>query len=346
MKDWKNFTINKDTPILKALEIINSASTQICLVIDEDQRLVGAITDGDIRRGLLRGVQLNEQAEKVMNSQPIVVGSNVSSKEIYRLMNEKKIRQIPVLDSFKRVIDVVTLDKLLEIKQKDNHVILMAGGLGTRLASLTQNCPKPMLKVGEKPILERILKQFTEQGFVNFHFSVNYMAEIIENYFEGGDKFSCKINYLRENKRLGTAGPLSLLSSANDKPVIVMNGDLLTHVDFDELLNFHSEKSADITVCVREYEFQVPFGVIEIEDSLATSFKEKPSYSFKVNAGIYVIESSLFKLIPKDEYYDMSTFLHQLLELKKKIACFPILKEWIDVGREDDFRSAQKAFSE
>ena len=218
-------------------------------------------------------------------------------------------------------------------------VILMAGGLGSRLAPLTDSCPKPLLKVGNQPVLETLIENFLENGFHHFLISVNFQSEMIENYFQDGRQWGASIKYLREKKPLGTAGALGLLEEIPEQPLIVMNGDLLTKLNFRGLLEFHEEHDAPITMCVREYDFQIPYGVVKLDGSYASALEEKPVHKFFVNAGVYVINQEILTSIPKNQYYNMTDLITPLLE-KKKVASFPIHEYWIDIGKVEDLRQA------
>jgi NDP-sugar pyrophosphorylase family protein len=220
----------------------------------------------------------------------------------------------------------------------------MAGGLGTRLRPLTDDIPKPLLKVGNKPILETIIRNFAEHGFVNITISLNYKGDMIKDYFGDGSDFGVNIDYVEENKRLGTAGALSLLKENPHEPFFVMNGDLLTDVNFSHLLDFHSFGNSTATMCVREYEYQVPYGVIQTKDSDITSIVEKPIQKFFVNAGIYVLSPSVFNDIPENEFFDMPTLFNILIEKQKKVSSFPIHEYWLDIGRMSDFEQAQSEY--
>jgi dTDP-glucose pyrophosphorylase len=340
MMDWKQICVSPSSPILQVLEVIDSGALQIALVVDREDVLLGTVTDGDIRRGLLRGERLDSPVSSVMNPNPIVASSRDGRQKIYAMMRNKKLRQIPILDDRGRVIKVELLENLMEISRRSNWVVLMAGGLGTRLSPLTDECPKPLLKVGTKPILEIILENFIELGFYRFYLTVNYKAEMIMDYFGDGSKWGVEIRYIRETMRMGTAGSLSLLEETPTEPMIVMNGDLLTKVNFQQLLDYHIEHQAVATMCVREYEFQVPYGVVQVEGHRLESIKEKPVQRFFISGGIYVIDPKALAYIPKKTFYDMPSLFEKLLEERLDTAVFPIREYWIDIGRMDDFQRA------
>lgn len=344
MKDWKNVLVSSDTTIKEAIRIIDQGALKIALVVDEGQRLVGTVSDGDIRRGILKGCSLEERVQKVMNSTPTVVGQNEGREKILVLMRQKQIYQIPVVDGAGRLVGLEIIDTLLAPPRRDNLVVLMAGGLGSRLKQLTTDIPKPLLKVGDKPILETILLNFIEHGFRRFYVSVNYRAEMIETYFGDGSRWGVEIDYLREDRKLGTAGALGLLPERPTEPVLVMNADLLTKVNFQQLLDFHLEHKAIATMCVREYDFQVPYGVVKLDQHRITSIEEKPVQRFFVNAGIYVLQPEVLDQIPDGLPLDMPPLFDKLLELEKETAVFPVREYWIDIGRVSDFERANGEF--
>lgn len=346
MKKWQQTLLNVNMTILEVLEIIDRSSLQIGIVIDENQCLLGTVTDGDIRRGLLKGLRLDENIAVVMNKKPFVVVKGFNEKELAQRMVRALLRQVPVVDQDKKICDIFFLEDYLRGYYHDNYVVIMAGGLGTRLGELTANCPKPLLSIGGKPVLETIIDNFKENGFNKFILAVNYKADMIEDYFGDGIKHGVEINYLKENKRLGTAGPLSLFVPQNDQPIMVMNGDLLTKLDFKVLLDTHNKSGASATMCVREYSLQVPYGVVNAEDSQIISIEEKPTHKFFVNAGIYVLEPKVLKLIPKDTYYDMPTLFSDITKQNMDTRIFPVIEYWMDIGRRDDLEQASSEYRE
>lgn len=339
-------TVAPDTPILKTLEIIDKGARQIALVVDENDRLLGTVTDGDIRRGLLKGKSLHDPVSDVMNAYPIVASPYDTKEDILALMKLRQLHQIPVVDEDGRILRVEILDDLLRPAKRDNIVVLMAGGLGTRLRPLTHECPKPLLKVGNKPILETILLNFIEHGFYRFYLSVNYKADMIKEYFGDGSRWNVEIRYLHEEKSLGTAGALSLLPEVPDAPFFVMNGDLLTKVNFGQLLDFHRTHRAYATMCVREYDHQVPYGVVRLNRHQLLGIEEKPVQRFFVNAGIYVLEPDTLSLIPENDFFDMPSLFELLVQQEKQTIAFPIREYWLDIGRLADFERANLEFAE
>lgn len=340
MKDWKFTLISPKTPILEAIRIVDTSALQIALVVDEDRRLLGTITDGDVRRAILRQISLEEPVEKIMFTSPTVANVQNEREEILSMMYRKELRHIPVVDDAGRVVNLKSLMDMVQPHSRENLVVLMAGGLGTRLRPLTKDCPKPLLKVGSKPILETILENFIDSGFYRFYISVNYKAEMIQSYFGDGSKWGVQIDYLRENKQLGTSGALKLLPECPVEPFIVMNGDLLTKVNFQQLLDFHCEYQAQATMAVREYDFQIPYGVVQVQDNYLAGLDEKPVHRFFVNAGIYVLEPEVLKLIPKNRFFNMTDLFDQLLESNLKATTFPLREYWLDIGQLKDFDQA------
>ena len=333
-----------DKTIEDAIKIIDANTLKIALVVDKNKKLVGTVTDGDIRRGILKGIALHEPVVSVMNGNPIVVSPQHDYKEILSVMRLKHIQQIPVVDNNNHVLGIEVMGDLIQPEYRENWVVLMAGGLGTRLSPLTDKCPKPLLKIGEKPLLETILINFAEYGFRNFYISVNYRAEMIEQYFGNGARWGVRIEYLRETHRMGTAGSLSLLPTKPNDPMLVMNGDLLTKVNFAQLLDFHIEHKAKGTMCVREYDFQIPYGVIQTEKHRLLAIKEKPRHRVFVNAGIYVIDPDSLENIPQNQYLDMPSLFERLIETKQETAVFPIREYWIDIGRMGDYEKANAEY--
>ncbi|MBU5615223.1 nucleotidyltransferase family protein [Geomonas azotofigens] len=346
MKDWRKTLINADTTLRETIRVIDSGALRIALVVDADQKLLGTVSDGDIRRGILRGCSLEDSVQQVLNRTPTVAAQNEAKDQILALMRLKQVYQIPVIDGEGRVVGLEIVERILETPQYDNCVVLMAGGLGSRLKPLTDDTPKPLLKVGGKPILETILENFTHYGFTNFKISVNYKGELIEDYFGDGSRWGARIEYLRESKKLGTAGALGLLPERPNLPVLVMNGDVLTKVNFQQLLEFHREHQALATMCVREYDFQVPYGVVTVDKHRILNIEEKPVQRFFVNAGIYVLEPEALDLIPRDTFFDMPTLFEKVVSLKKETAVFPVREYWVDIGRMDDFQRAEGEFGQ
>ncbi len=342
MNVWKENIISSDATLVEAIQKIDSSGMQLVLVLNADGYLEGVLTDGDIRRAILKGKSLEVRVDEVMNRNPKTVSEKTSREEILSIMRRHRMHHLPVLNSVGKVIKLFTLDELIGAIGIPNWVVLMAGGLGKRLRPLTDDTPKPMLFVGGKPILESILESFSEQGFRKFYLSVNYKAEMIQNHFGNGDKLGIDIEYLHEDKTLGTAGALSLLPTKPEEPIIVMNADLLTRTNFDSLLKFHNEHKSIGTMAVREYDFQVPYGVVSVDEYKIKGIEEKPIHKFFVNAGIYVLSAEALDYIPKDTFFDMPTLFENLLSANKVVSAYPLREYWLDVGRLEEFERAQR----
>ncbi|MBC9784430.1 nucleotidyltransferase family protein [Heliobacterium chlorum] len=347
MGEWKKVLVKPFNTILETIKIIDSGAVQIALVINEQGVLQGTVTDGDIRRGILKGVTLDKPIELVMNRTPFILKKSLSRQSMIELTKNVHVHQIPIVDEHGRVVDLLLVQDILkQEKKRDNWVVLMAGGLGARLRPLTETVPKPLLKVGNKPLLETIIENFIQYGFRKFYLSVNYKAHMIQEYFGDGSQWGAEIRYLHEKERLGTAGALSLLPELPKKPLIVMNGDLLTKVNFEQLMDFHADNDSQGTMCVREYDFQVPYGVVKIQGHTLTGIDEKPVQRFFVNAGIYVLNPEVIKLIPKDTQFDMPSLFEKMIEENQATSAFPIREYWIDIGHLIDYEKANGEFME
>lgn len=344
MRDIQDILVTPDITIKRVLEIIDKSSKQIALVVDKEQKLLGTVNDGDIRRGFLRGLGLEDSIEKIYFRSPTVASINDNKESIVRLATQKKIHQIPLLNDNGVVVGLDILDELISNKKRPNKVILMVGGLGTRLRPLTEDTPKSMLIVGSKPILQTIVEKFAEYGFINIVMCVNYKSDMIQEYFGDGSQFGVHIEYILEEKRMGTAGALSLLKEIPDAPFFVMNGDLLTNINFEHLYQYHISTNSMATMCVREYDFQVPYGVVNIQDSKITSIKEKPIHKFFVSAGIYMLNPEVIKYVQKNEFYDMPTLFEKLIEFNQNTLSFPIREYWLDIGRIEEYEKANNEY--
>jgi len=346
MKNIDDIVIYEQGSILTAIKLIDKSSKQIGLVIDKDNKLIGTISDGDIRRALLKNISLEDSIKDIYNKSPITVNINDSRDKIINLCLRKKIYQIPVIDDNDNLVGIEILDELISQHVKPNKVILMVGGLGTRLRPLTDTIPKPMLHVGNKPILETIIENFATYGFRKIVLCVNYKSDIIENHFKDGSRYGVEIEYIYESKRMGTAGALSLLSSIPSEPFFVMNGDLLTNINFEHLLRYHLESDSLATMCVREHRYQVPFGVVEIEDEQVKSILEKPIKQWFVSAGIYMFSPEVIQNIPSNEFYDMPTLFENIMKKGESVVSFPIREYWLDIGQIEEFKQANDEYHE
>lgn len=347
LHNWKNTLIRPTSTMEDAISILSQEALRIAIIVDADDGILGIVTDGDIRRALVRGCTIKSPVSEFMHKNPMVASSENSRLSIVSMMKEKDLLVVPIVNKQNRVIGVETLKQLLDVKKYDNPVFLMAGGFGKRLSPLTDHTPKPLLKVGPKPILEIILKQFSGYGFYRFFISVHYKADMLKDYFGDGRKWGVDIQYVHEKEPLGTAGSIGLLpATIPDLPVIVMNGDLLTKVNFERLLEFHGEGGVGATMCVREYDFEVPYGIIESDGNKVRRIIEKPVHSFFVNAGIYIISPELVRSINGIKYLDMPSFLNSKLDGGEQINVYPVHEYWVDIGRMDEYQLAHERYSE
>jgi dTDP-glucose pyrophosphorylase len=336
------YCISENETIKETMQTIDRNLIGGAFVVDENTKVKGVVTDGNIRRALLKGYNLNDSIYGIYSENYKYVNKFVSKKKVKEMMLKYKIRQVPVLDDYGRIIDLYFLDDILSYDEKDNYVFILAGGLGTRLRPLTENMPKPMLKLGEKPILENIIEQFKEYGYRKFIISLNYKGNIIEDYFGDGREFDVKIEYVKETKKLGTAGSIALAKDKLTKPFIVINGDILTSIDFDALLSHHVTNNFDITVGARNYEIKVPYGVMVIKENLITSLEEKPTYSFHINSGVYVLSESVTKYIPENQMYNMTDLIEDVIQNNGRAGIYKITEYWSDIGQIDDFKKANE----
>jgi dTDP-glucose pyrophosphorylase len=337
-----HFYVNPGLPLQEAMRVIDHGAAQIALVVDDEQRLLGTLTDGDIRRGLLRGASLAEPVEHLMNRQFRFVRSSDDQVAVLEMMRRELLRQIPVLDECGRVVQLLLLQELLSPPHFSNAVVIMAGGKGTRLRPHTEYCPKPMLPVGDQPMLEIILEQCIASGFRAFYFSVNYLKEQIIDHFDDGSRWGVTIRYLVEDKPLGTAGSLHLLPDSLTEPFLVINGDVLTRLNPHQLLHFHREHHAQATLCVRDHQLTIPYGVVQTKGVELVGFDEKPTYRHLVNAGVYVLDPQLLLLLPPHQFTDMPTLLQSALKAGRRVAVCPIHEYWLDVGRPETLQQAHR----
>jgi len=339
-KGFQKFLITPTASMKDAIHQIDELDVKLLIVTSIHGHLLGTVTDGDVRRALLKHLSLNSPVISIMNSEPKTLPYSGTERGAKRLMKKYGLTGIPQVDNNNCVINVLGCES--NRIRRNNAVFLMAGGFGKRLRPLTDDCPKPMLKVGERPILETILQQFIDAGFYNFFISTHYLNKQIEDYFGNGDRFGVSISYVNEKTPLGTAGAIGFLpEEAKKLPLLMMNGDLLTQVKFDELLEYHVNEAADLTVAVRDYQMQVPFGVIQHDGVAITEIVEKPVNSYFVNAGIYCLSPEALSTVMPNRLLDMPDLIQNRLNQKHKVAMFPIHEYWLDIGRISDFEQAQ-----
>ncbi|GHA27663.1 mannose-1-phosphate guanylyltransferase [Oceanisphaera arctica] len=324
------------------MRVIDQAALRIALVCDEQGSLQGTVTDGDIRRGLLVDCNMEEPVVRVMNSKPKTAKASDSREQRLKIMDKHDLLSLPIVDEQGLLLGLETLHHALQPKKRDNPVFIMAGGFGTRLRPLTDHCPKPMLRVGEKPMLAHLIDRFVALGFHHFYISTHYMPEQIRDYFGDGSDWDVSITYVHEETPLGTGGALGLLPADLPKlPLIMMNGDVLTKADFIRLLEHHEQQTFDATMCVRELEHQVPFGVIESKNELITDMVEKPTYRYRINTGIYVLSPECVASVKPDTKIDLPTLLEQRMSQQEKVGIYTSHDYWLDIGRMDDYQKAQ-----
>lgn len=346
MTAWRSCCVGPNSSIRETLRRIDESSLQVALVVGGDGRLLGTVTDGDVRRGILHGISLEDCVLRVLNPAPTVASGDDTRPRRLMLMQSRRIRHLPLLDEAGRLVGMEVLEDLLKPPSRDNLVLLMAGGLGTRLRPLTDSCPKPMLRVGSRPMLEIILLNFIQHGFQRFCISVHYKASAITEYFGDGARWGVSIDYIHEGERLGTAGALALLPETPHEALLVMNGDVLSTVNLSQFLDFHVHERALATMCVREYEFRVPYGVIRLNGHEVLAIEEKPVQRHFVNAGIYALEPEAVQLVPRNSYFDMTTLFAILVEKGKPVAVFPVCEYWMDVGQHADLQKANGDYGE
>ena len=328
-----------DCSLEEAIKQLDQGGVGALFILQPDGTLIGLLTDGDVRRAILDGVSLDTSVYSIMNKNFAFWPAEEDRYAGLQKLRRIRRRHMPVVDSQRKLIDVLLLEDF-KPPEMDNWVILMAGGLGSRLRPLTRDCPKPLLKVGEKPLLETMIQKFGESGFRKIFLSVNYKSKMIEEYFRDGSDWNVEIEYLKETKPLGTVGALRLLPEKPRFPFFVMNGDVLTRIDFKQLIKFHEKNHVMATMCAKQYDLEVPYGVINLNERHIASIEEKPIQSFLVNAGIYVLSPEVIDLIPDRRAFDMTDLFKKMIAEKKATAAFPILEYWVDIGHIDDFNRA------
>ncbi|MEJ6788922.1 nucleotidyltransferase family protein [Brevundimonas sp. BR2-1] len=343
MKAWTKALIGPDATFRDALIAIDSTGAGIALVVDGDRRLLGALSDGDIRRALIKGAGIEDEAIGAANRKPVCADDHQDPATMLATLRAHSLRQLPILDADHRVVGMATVEDFLNIPVRTNPVIIMAGGKGERLAELTRDTPKPMLTVGSRPILDTIVGNLAGQGFRNFWLAVNYKAEQIEGHFGDGSALGLDIRYLREDKPLGTCGALSLMPRP-DEPFVVTNGDVLAKADYSHLLDSHLQSDALATVVVRDYQMQVPFGVVNANGARVTRIEEKPTQSYTISAGVYVLSPAVHDLIPKDAFYDMPALIADMIARELPVRLQRAEGYWMDIGRPTEYAQANADF--
>lgn len=338
--ELEKFLVRPDQAVRDAMRVINDNWRELALVADGDRRVIGLITDGDIRRGLLGGLTLDSPATAVMTPDYVAVDPHADRAAVLDIMKARTIRHVPVLDAERRLVGIHFLEALIGTAEKPNAALIMAGGEGRRLRPLTDLRPKPMMEVAGRPILERIVLHLVGYGIRRIFISVNYLADMIRSHFAQGESFGCSIEYLQEERPLGSGGALSLLPPGMRHPLLVLNGDLVSQFDVSRLLDFHERHGAAATLAARHFQVDIPFGVLETDGPRLTALTEKPAVQLLINAGIYVLHPDVLQLVPRDSFFPMTDLFSRLLAQGNTVAVYPIEEDWIDVGRREDLSRA------
>ena len=330
-------------PISEAIGILDKGGIGVLLLCKKNNLLVGIMTDGDIRRAILKNISFDNSCSSIAGKKPLTGQGGISAKDALKLMNTGRkfiVNQLPLVDPEGRVVDILLRRDLMTEESLPISAVIMAGGFGKRMRPFTEDLPKPMLDVGGRPLMEHTIDQLRQSGIHNVNITTHYRAETIQEHFRDGDDFGVRINYVPEDRPLGTAGALSLMEP-QDEPVLVINGDILTKVDFRSMLKFHQENNSDLTIGVSRYGIQVPFGVVETNGIVVQGISEKPQMNFLVNAGIYLIEPSVLEDVPEGEPSDMIDLIQILSGKGGRIINFPIVEYWLDIGKLSDYERAQ-----
>jgi dTDP-glucose pyrophosphorylase len=338
--DWQKAVLPLDSKIREAIQVLDDVSLKIVLVTETTGALIGTISDGDIRRGLLKGLDLESPIQTILHHDALVVPPNLSREVVVQLMTANKIQQIPIVDEKMQVVGLHLWDQMNALVARSNIMVIMAGGKGSRLHPHTDNCPKPLLPVAGKPILEHIIERAKVEGFSHFVLAIYHLGHMIEEHFGNGDALGVKIEYLREESPLGTAGALSLLNPLPEAAFVVTNGDVITDIRYGELLDFHIQHGATATMAVRVHEWQNPFGVVQTQGIKIIGYEEKPVSRSHINAGVYVIEPSAIQHLVKSVPCDMPMLFELLQKVEDKVVAYPIHERWMDVGRPDELQKA------
>jgi len=339
-KKWRGALLLSKATIEQAIENLNKNAIKIVLVANNSGKLVGTISDGDIRRGLLKNLSLHNSIESIINKNPLVATPEMGRDIVKQLMVANKIQQIPVVDKQRNVVGLYLWDEMTTTLPRENIMLVMAGGLGTRLGEYTLSCPKPLLPIAGKPMIEHIIERAKLEGFNRFLIAINYLGHMIEQYFGCGERLGVEINYLREKTPLGTAGALSLIHPRPVVPIIVTNGDVITDIKYGELLDFHIRHGASATMAVRLHEWQNPFGVVQTEGVEIVGLEEKPVVRSHINAGVYALNPDSLSLVKKTTACDMTSFFEILRNKGKRTVAYPMHEPWLDIGRPEDLNRA------
>ena len=336
----KHHYISQNSSMRESLQMLETNDAKIVLVVDNEYSLIGTVTDGDVRRAILKGQKYDTKVQNIMANSPVTLPANSSRDTIIKTMIKSNICQIILVDDHNIPVDIKSLEAMETAHKKENWVVLMAGGLGSRLGYLTENTPKPMLKIGSQPILEILINRFKELGFYKFYICVNYKADKIMEYFGDGDTFGIKIRYIKEKEKLNTAGALSLIPEKPQLPFFVANGDIVTSLNFENMLNFHNEHNSKATMAIRKYTQRMPYGVVEVQNYKIHNFIEKPEKDHFINAGIYLLDPEILGLLEKNTPCTMPTLFERARNIDMPVFAFPIREYWIDIGQPNDYHQA------
>lgn len=342
---WRKAVLSPDANLQAVISSMNMSALRIVLVVNERGEFEGTISDGDLRRGLLKGLGLGSPIDTLIHRNALVVPPTMGRDMVLQLMVANKIQQIPVVDERQLIIGLHVWDEITTMPERSNLMIIMAGGKGTRLRPLTENCPKPLVMVAGKPMLEHIIERGKLEGFTHFVLAVHYLGHMIEDHFGDGSFMNVKIDYLREESPLGTAGALSLLSPKPNEPFVVTNGDVVTDIRYGDLLDFHNRHNAAATMAVRAHEWQHPYGVVQTRGVDIVGFEEKPIARTHINAGVYVLSPNSLDELEDGIHCDMPTLFEKLQVKLERTVAYPMHEPWLDVGRPDDLEKAQRAIA-
>lgn len=343
--NWRALLVRKDCTIKDALSLFEKNHAPIVFITTPEDHLLGSVTDGDIRRGLLKNIQLSASVESIMNTAPFTARESMPGHEVASNMKALDIRFTPLVSERGMILGIYGRPGIHIVQNHNNTVVIMAGGEGKRLRPLTEKLPKPMVLFNGKPILERIITDLAQKGFQDLYISINYLGHVIEDYFEDGKKWNVNITYLREDQKLGTAGALQLLDR-RDRSILVMNGDLITSLDFASLLEQHDAQKAQATICVQKAEFKIPYGVVRMDHMDVLSLQEKPTLDYHVNCGVYAVSPNALEFLKGGESIDMTSFIDRLLKSKQKVSAFPIYENWYDIANTGDLEQVQKIYAD
>ena len=345
MFQYTDLCIPPETPIREAVRVLNDGHCRIAMIVDEQTILLGVLADSDVRRAILKGLDFNLPVSQIMVKRPIVATPDMPDKALLFLMKRSQTYQLPIVEEDGRLVGLKLVDDLLQVPPQAEAFIL-AGGLGTRLFPLTEHLPKPLIQVGGQEVLFTIVDSLIAAGIVRITLAINYKKELIKEAMASRKQYIGKVFHLEESIRLGTAGALSLLEPLPKIPLIVLNADILTKVDYQSMLNFHITEENDVTVAVRQEHVKIPFGVSTIEGTRITKIDEKPDFAFFVNAGIYVFKPDLLRMVPKDTPMEMPSLLNQCIRQCKKVGSFPVHEYWIDIGRPSELQRANAEYKD